>query len=92
MKTYAFLIGLNQYKDSRITPLSGCVNDINRFENYLKKKVGVAPADITKLTDKQVTKKAVVAAFEKHIGLVKGDDTFIFTLQVTGFGNMPMRF
>ena len=35
MKTYALLVGLNKYQDKGILTLGGCVNDINRFEQYL---------------------------------------------------------
>ena len=31
MKTYALLVGLDQYQDKRIPQLAGCVNDVSRF-------------------------------------------------------------
>jgi hypothetical protein len=78
MKIYAFLIGLNEYQDTRIPFLGGCVNDINQFENYLLKGLNVPQKQIVKLLDKQATKANVVSNFQKHLGQATKNDTCIF--------------
>ena len=35
-KFQALLVGVNTYKNPRIRPLNGCVNDVERLGNYLK--------------------------------------------------------
>jgi hypothetical protein len=75
MKTLALFIGLDKYKETRIPPLAGCVNDIERFEKYLKK---VQPAaQIVKLKDKEATKAAIVSAFQTHLSKAESEDTVI---------------
>lgn len=78
MKTYALLIGLDQYQDKRIPTLHGCVNDVSRFETYLKTTLNVPNNQVLKLTDRQATKTVVVAAFEKHLAQATKDDVVIF--------------
>ncbi len=78
MKTFALLVGLNRYEDAGITTLSGCVNDINRFEQYLLSKLKVPATQIVKLLDSQATKAEIVANFQKHFAKATADDVCIF--------------
>jgi Caspase domain len=75
---YALLIGINEYKDQDIGPLDGCVNDINRFEQYLLSALKVPPTQISKLLNKQATKKGIVAAFETRFAQATKNDVCIF--------------
>jgi hypothetical protein len=77
MKTYALLIGLNEYLNKGIKPLNGCVNDINRFEEYLLSSLYVPQSQILKLLDRQATKTAIVAAFQSHFANAKKEDVCI---------------
>ena len=78
MKTYALLVGLDQYQDKRIPALHGCVNDVTRFETYLKTKLRIPDAYVLKLTNSQATKIAVATAFQKHLAKATKEDTVIF--------------
>ncbi len=60
MKTYALLVGLNKYQDKGILTLGGCVNDINRFEQYLLSNLKVPQAQILKLLDDQAPKAKII--------------------------------
>jgi hypothetical protein len=78
MKTFALLVGLNNYKDTGISTLGGCVNDINRFEQYLLSTLKVPPTQIVKLLDNQATKAAIVTNFQTHFATATADDVCIF--------------
>ena len=78
MKTYALLVGLDQYQDRRIPQLAGCVNDVTRFETYLKTSLFVPEKQILKLTNAQATKATIVAGFQSHLAQATRDDVVIF--------------
>jgi Caspase domain len=78
MKTYALLVGLNQYQDKGILTLGGCVNDINRFEQYLLSNLKVPQAQILKLLDDQAPKAKIIEGFQTHFANAKSDDVCIF--------------
>ena len=70
------MVGLNKYQS--INGLSGCVNDINRFEQYLLSKCDVPQANILKLLDSQAPKDKIIAAFQTHFARATKDDVCIF--------------
>jgi hypothetical protein len=78
MKTLALLVAVNRYQDTGISTLGGCVNDVNRFEQYLLTALNVPQINILKLFDKQATKANIVAAFQQHFALAQSDDVCIF--------------
>jgi Caspase domain len=75
-KIYALLIGINKYQS--INGLGGCVNDINRFEQYLLSSLNVPQTQILKLLDKQAPKAKIVAAFQTHFANATKNDVCIF--------------
>ncbi|MEI6586887.1 MAG: caspase family protein, partial [Sediminibacterium sp.] len=61
MKNKALLVGINKYPDPR-NELRGCVNDILDMAHFISEKNKVyATENIKKLTDKDATKKTIVA-------------------------------
>jgi len=57
MADKALLMGVNNYK--YISPLRGCVNDVNNMSRLLTETYGFAEGQIHKLIDRQVTGKKV---------------------------------
>ncbi len=77
---YALLVGIDQYPPP-IPMLSGCVNDINEFEAYLKERIiknGGRPPQILTLRDSQATRAAVIAGFREHLSQSGKDDVALF--------------
>lgn len=79
-KIFALLVGINQYDSaSSVTPLNGCVADIEATETLLKKYYGVASSNICKLTNAQATHQNIVAHFRSHlIDNASPDTTLLF--------------
>jgi len=81
---YALLVGIDQYPPSLHPPiptLSGCVNDINEIEVYLKERTiknGGKPPQILALRDSQATRAAVIAGFREHLSQSGKDDVALF--------------
>ena len=50
----ALLVGINEY-NNELTPLAGCVNDIDMQQQLLINRFGFHPKDIITLTDAQAT-------------------------------------
>lgn len=74
MAKLAVCVGINDYPGNG-NDLSGCVNDANDWEAELKGR----GFGVTKLLDKQATKKGITAALATAIGKAKSGDLVVFT-------------
>jgi metacaspase-1 len=84
MARYAVCVGINEFKSlPRSSWLSGCVNDANDISKALK-KTGFTARNVKVLTDKQATKKNVMAALEEMVGKAKPGDHIVFTFSSHG--------
>jgi pimeloyl-ACP methyl ester carboxylesterase len=77
---YALLVGINEYPEP-ISRLSGCVNDINAVEEYLRERVaqpdGYKP-HIRKLLDQEATRQAIIEGFRQHLCQAGSEDIVLF--------------
>ncbi|MEQ9000660.1 MAG: caspase family protein [Coleofasciculus sp. B1-GNL1-01] len=77
---YALLVGINEYPKP-ISSLSGCVNDINAVEEYLKERIaqpdGYKP-HIRKLLNQEATRKAIIDGFRQHLCQAGSEDIVLF--------------
>jgi hypothetical protein len=75
---FALLVGIDQYRHP-LTPLRGCVNDIDRAEHYLRSRVDPDNALYPLvLLDHRATRAAVVDGFRRHLAQAGPDDTALF--------------
>lgn len=95
MNNKALLVGINKYPDPR-NDLRGCVNDILDMENFIAQKNKVyATENIKKLTDKDATKKGIVANIKWLMEGAQAGDSLLF--HYSGHGsqipthNMPLE-
>ncbi|RYF91754.1 MAG: caspase family protein, partial [Chitinophagaceae bacterium] len=78
---YALLVGINKYSRN---PLSGCINDVNAVEEFLKKTYGSQPGfsvNIRRLTDEdetQPTRANVIAGFDYFDPATDGDTCLFY--------------
>jgi hypothetical protein len=78
MKNKALLVGINKYPDPR-NELRGCVNDILDIAHFISEKNKVyATENIKRLTDKQATKKAIVAQIKWLLEGAQSGDSLLF--------------
>lgn len=78
MNNKALLVGINKYPDPR-NELRGCVNDILDMEHFISQKNKVyAPENIKKLTDKEATKKGIVAQIKWLLEGAQEGDSLLF--------------
>lgn len=59
----ALLIGIDDYP--HMTPLAGCVNDVNLMRSVLTENLGFPEKHITMLTNDQATRDGILAAFDE---------------------------
>ncbi len=79
---FALLVGINDYQQNGKTTvpnLTGCVNDINIFEAYLKKRFPEANRKIVKLLEGDATYENVVKNFgPAHLAQAGAGDIVVF--------------
>ena len=75
--TRALLVGINDYPGSE-NDLGGCVNDITNLYDILVKYFGFAPGDITMLSDRRATKKAIIDGLANLISKSATGDSLVF--------------
>lgn len=74
----ALLVGINNYA-SPVSPLRGCITDVQLHRELLVHRFGFNPKDILLLTDAQATRQGLLAAFEEHlIKQAKPGDIVVF--------------
>ncbi|NJK27594.1 MAG: caspase family protein [Coleofasciculaceae cyanobacterium SM2_3_26] len=85
----ALLVGVNQYRDrgSPVTPLLGCVTDVELQRELLIHRFGFHPDDILTLTDARATRQSIEEAFLHHlIQQAKPEDVVVF--HFSGYGRV----
>jgi hypothetical protein len=60
----ALLVGINNYA---LSPLEGCLNDVDLQRNLLIHRFGFNPKDIYVLSDTKATRQGILTAFEEHL-------------------------
>lgn len=79
---YALLVGVTDYTDE-IGKLTGCVNDVKRYEDYLKSTFK-GKANVVALTNADATRKNVIKQFQTFLTKAKEGDVALF--QYAGHG------
>ncbi len=78
MSVYALLIGINEYAGN-VPNLSGCHNDVERFEQVLKTRFSVTDETLQVLKSQQATKANIIAGFTDHLSQAgKGDTALVY--------------
>ena len=84
MVRYALCVGINEFKSlPRSSWLNGCVNDADDLSRALRKQ-GFSSRNLRVLTDKDATKRKVLAALAELVGKVKPGDHLVFTFSSHG--------
>lgn len=82
-KIYALLVGINDY-DDEVGKLKGCVNDVDRFHNYLSDTLGKKNLFAEVLKNEDATHANITKMFRSHLGKAKKGDVALF--QYSGHG------
>jgi hypothetical protein len=79
-KLYGLLVGINDYP-SPVPKLSGCVNDIEAFSEYLQARADekeFESPELLVLKDSEATREAIIKGFQKHLSKAGKDDVALF--------------
>src|SRR5215831_11665593 len=76
---FAFLVGIDRYP-SGIPSLSGCVNDIDVFDAFLRERAARDSFrfEIQSLKNEQATRESVIAGFRTHLSRAGENDIALF--------------
>jgi Caspase domain len=74
---HALLVGVNDYR-GKLTALSGCVDDIEGFETFLRGRVEQGSLRVLKLLDQDATRQRIIDAFSSYLGEARPGDTVVF--------------
>ena len=77
-KVYALFVGINNYIDSGVNDLSGCVNDVNGMEADLLQGTPWGGATVVTLLNSNATKANIQNAIGSLASQVTAQDTFFF--------------
>jgi hypothetical protein len=76
------ILSASQYASPHISFLKGCVNDAKAFKTFLNERLRVPDSQIVFLMDKNATRKAILAAFRKHLttndNIAEGDTIILY--------------
>jgi hypothetical protein len=77
---WALLIGIDKYEyPDRVSPLDGCVNDVQSLKTLLIGKYEFPVSNIRTLTNQQATHAGIVEAFKSHlVANAKPNDIVVF--------------
>ncbi|MEO7243437.1 MAG: caspase family protein [Variovorax sp.] len=75
--TYALLVGINEYP-AGVPSLSGCVNDVEHFHDYLKYSVAKEALAVEALRDGEATRANLIRGFRTHLGRARAGDVAVF--------------
>ncbi|MEL6672770.1 MAG: caspase family protein [Bacteroidota bacterium] len=74
---YALLVGINQYESPDITPLNGCVNDVEAMQAFLSSQADLTVHAMV-LEDAAATKTNIIKAFHDHLSSAQAEDSILF--------------
>ncbi|TFY52767.1 hypothetical protein EVJ58_g9824 [Rhodofomes roseus] len=81
-RLFGLLIGINDYKQSNITDLSGCKNDCDDVHAFLTNTLGAPASQIVRLEDAAATRTKIIEAFYSHFidnpAIKRGDTIVIY--------------
>ena len=80
---YALLVGINEYSPG-VGKLTGCLNDIDHFQSYLKSRFDRSRLHVVSLKDADATHSNIIEQFRSHLGQATADDVAVF--QYCGHG------
>ena len=73
----ALLVGINAYPPG-VGALSGCVNDVDHFRDYLVRNFDPSRLGIEVLKDADATRDNLIRAFRQHLGKAGPGDVAVF--------------
>lgn len=76
-KLFALLVGIDQYR-APITPLKGCINDVEKVGTYLTNEKDHFEVHLETLTNEKATKANIVSMFKTHLSKAEKKDTVLF--------------
>lgn len=76
-RLFSLLIAINDYQPP-VSPLQGCVNDLEKIAAYLQKESAHFEVKIKKLVNEEATKAVMVEQFRKHLGQASSGDVAFF--------------
>ncbi|MDI9868571.1 caspase family protein [Flectobacillus roseus] len=91
-KLYALLVGINNYPVG-VSPLQGCVNDVEEVNKLLNNSFQRLSPQIVSLTNEQATRQNIIDAFRTHLCQATVNDSVLF--YYSGHGsreNAPQEF
>lgn len=74
---YALLVGINEYP-APVRRLSGCRNDVERMQRFLKQTFPRRDPRIETLLDSDATRANIIDQIRAHLGQAGKDDTVLF--------------
>src|SRR6476661_6193597 len=76
-RVYGLLVGIDTYP-APVPSLSGCVNDVTRFADVLRDRVGADAVDLVVLRNVEATRTAVTTHLTEHLGRATAQDVALF--------------
>jgi hypothetical protein len=76
-KLYALLVGINNYPLG-VSPLQGCVNDVEEVNKLLNNSFQRLSPQIVSLTNEQATRQNIIDAFRTHLCQATVNDSVLF--------------
>jgi metacaspase-1 len=78
MRKRAFCVGINDYR-VRGQDLKGCVNDARAWRDLLVRHFDFPASDVSVLTDRDATKRGVIAGLKSLLARARSGDVLVFT-------------
>lgn len=66
---FALLVGIDEYQNTDLPKLDGCLSDVLLVQGLLRKYFGVPDINVRTLTQERATHEAIAKTFEEHLAL-----------------------
>ncbi len=73
---YGLFVGINKYQ--HVTPLFGCVEDIDAIEEFFTNRIAPESRAFVALRDTEATREAIIDGFRTHLSRAREDDVALF--------------
>ena len=77
-RLFAFLVGINDYPQSGVSPLKGCVNDATSLADFLQANYTDLEPDILLRTNAEATRAQFIQDFRAQLGQANDGDVVFF--------------
>ena len=77
-RVWLFSVGINEYESEAIADLDGCIEDVEQFSKFLKKRLSIPKQQCKLIKNEEATRAGIIEHFRTHFSLLADGDIAVF--------------